>query len=341
VRRGLIVVASLLAAGVQAAEVTETNGLFTLRGSTGFITAFTAQTGHFTVTGLGRDWITGTNNTVVIHPAQVTGLKAVSATRPGQLYRVRVNREACGSVAMVRHGFPVESIGYPYDPRQWRTIGVDYSRKSGADAVLVFVEGEAGFGDRRRAWEADLGNLSTNDVVIEGLTFTVKPPGTTATMRGTVLYPTTALIEYRDGRLRIWRTKPEKAADVNLVASLDQKVEEIGLAFSRKIDEDVENELKLVLNVPLEEGEHPDVKAKREKQHLNYFAKMFKHSTSTSMGGPNRRPQARESWVIVLTIQEGAAPIVTPVPFEDEALVKVGPQPVQHQEYLIEFGEAR
>jgi hypothetical protein len=273
---------------------------------------------------------------------------------PGRIQSVRVFRDGSGSVAMAGQGFvdetgkPVESIGFPYEAKSWRTIGVDYSGVSGAAALLVFVEGHAGLGDRRQAWEADLGDVPAEQVVIEGASFTVQPTGTKATMRGTVVYPVTAHIEYlppavgRGGRIRLWRSPPEKAADVQLEASLDRKIEEVSLAFKRQIEANPDNDLKLALDLDLEEKTpQPAVAAARERQHLNYCAKLFKHTTSTSMGGPNRAPQARASWVVVLTVQDGPAPVVQPVSFEDPALLKVGDQVVEHQEYLLEFWRKR
>jgi hypothetical protein len=334
-----------------------------MRGGGDWVATFTtggvipARRGHFTLAGLGREWVRESSNdfnTVHVHPAQVTRLKTALPATVGHVQRVCVYRDGTGSVAMLAHGFvdeatnAVESIGYPYEPRSWRTIGVDYSGASGAAALLVSVEGHAGLGDRRQAWEADIGDVPAEQVVIEGATFTVKPTGTKATMRGTVVYPVTAHIDYlppadgRGGRIRLWRTKPEKASDVQLEASLDRKVEEVSLAFKRQIEANPDNELKLALDLDLEEQTpKPEVAKAMERQHLSYFGKMFKHTTSTSMGGPNRAPQARASWVVVLTVQEDAPPKVEPVSFEDPALVRVGGQVVEHQEYLIEFGRKR
>jgi hypothetical protein len=327
-----------------------------------------SRRGNVSLFGLGREWLRrpvtqpGTFfwpavenfNVVNTHRAQVTSLKAVWPRDGGRMQRMRVNRDGSGSVSMYANNFltraspesapeTVEAFAYPYEPRSWRTVGVDYSGRTGAAAALVFVEGHVGLADRRQAWEADLGDVPTNNVEIAGLTFTVTTAGSKATMRGTVVYPTTALIEYqppqggRGGRLQIWRTKPERAADVDLIASLDRKMEEISLAFTRKVEDDVEEDLRLALDLPLEDKSNPSEIERLKRQHLNYFAKMFKHTTSTSMGGPNRRPQAAASWVIVLTVQEGEPPVVEPLPFEDENLLKIGGRPVYHEEYLLEF----
>lgn len=332
-------------------QFTMLHGDFVTTFSTGGVVP--ARRGHFTLSGLCRDWVCespGGYNVVHVHPAQVTRMPAVFPKETGHVMQARFTRDGSGSVGMIGHGFvdpngqPVESIGFPYAPKSWRTMGVDYSGASGAQAVLVFVEGHAGLGDRRQAWEADIGDVTADRVTIDGPSFTVKPPGTKATMRGTVVYPVTAQIDYlppgngRGGRIRLWRHQPEKVSDIDLEASLERKIEAIRLSFARQTEEKPDTDLTLALDLELDDQTPSKAAAAQlERQHLNYYAKMYKHTTSTSMGSPNRGPQARESWVIVLTIQDGPAPAIQALPFEDPALLKVGNQIVEHQEYLIEF----
>jgi hypothetical protein len=327
-----------------------------------------SRRGNFSVFGLGREWIRRPQpapdraqwlsasefNVVNVHAAQVGGLQAARPQHRGVMQRVRVRRDGSGSVSMSGEGFltlpdprgswaEVEPVGYPYTPKSWRTMGVDYSGASGAAAALVFVEGHVGLGDRRQAWEADIGEVPAERVNIDGLRFTVWPADTRASLAGTVVYPTTAHIEYqpprdgRGGRLVIWRSKPEKAWEVELQASLERKIEQISKGFIRQTDDDFENELNIILDLPLVDKRSPDLKALLERQHLGYFAKLYRHSSSTAMGGPNRGPQARASWVIVLTIQEGDPPEVQPVEFPEDELLRIGGQAVDYQEYLIEF----
>ncbi len=341
--------------------------------------------GHFALRGLGRQWIVEPakpgrfdwpaprrQNTQQVYEGRWTSHRPATPTGPGRLGVAQAARSGSGSASMVASGY--EEIDPPEGREKaevekslvWRTLGVDYSGRSGAEALLVTVGGAVGLKDRRRVWEANLGDVPADRVKIEGVSFTVRPEGTNATLRGTVVYPPTAHLAYRPpqedagGRIQIGMVPPGVSNAEMLEESLEQKLKEVAETIRRRRppraqDEDEEDETAVRHDSPEEiaaafDDIEIDVKfrVRRANERLRkrmqaegkvLFNKIYRHVSSIKMGGGDRGPKAKNSCVVVLTVQTGEAPQVKVLPMDHPALLKVGPQIVHYREYLIRFGE--
>jgi len=339
--------------------------------------------GHVSLTGLGREWIARpqvpfgvvTNlpparlNVVRVERAAVSDFQAAFPLYGGKLNRVRVGPDGSGSVSLngyAWHGLiggrdeQIEDPTAPYPGLARRTVGVDYSRRSGADAVVVFVEAPAYLGERTQAFELDLGGVSTGEVTCAGASFTVRPAGQQAVMHGTVLYPATAHTTFAAGRLVAHRTKPQDNAVALLAGSIERKLTELAAvtdsANSKKAAAAIEAAEDLLPGDTADEvfaalQDASRQAAELEKQHYALYAKMYKHTrsypqhlkTANKWGGAipagnsDRAVRARQHWVVVLTVGEHTPPIV-PAPLTEENLCTVGAQTVGYEEHLVKFG---
>ncbi len=318
--------------------------------------------GQISVHGLGRDWLaratvapgrfdwpsTRRLNVIQILDSLSTARKEALPTQPGHLARVRIGRDGNGSVAMTAHGFeehdqPIAGLESVEDVLEWRTVGVDYSKASGADAVVVMVGGTWGLGERQRVWEIDVGDVPASAVKIDGLSFSLQPPGSTASMTGTALFPPTAWLEYqppqegRGGRMRVFMVKPGPSVKEMLSDSMLEKSIKVDRLGSADQDDVPEEPLQIDISFLLNE-KNPQREAQLQDEGKAVFNKLFKYTSSAKMGAPDRFPRARGNCVVVLTIQQGPAPKVQVLPLDAPGLFKVGPQTVDYSEYLVEFG---
>jgi hypothetical protein len=220
---------------------------------------------------------------------------------------------------------------------------VDYSGVSGAPAMLMMVEGAVGLMDRQQVWEIDVGDVGAQSVKIDGLTFEVKRPGSKGSLKGTFLYPTTVFIQYAPpkdgagGRIRAFREKPgEKSLDA-LWKKIDAKLDAQIDAMLKDQDSNID---PAKFDLPLEE-ENTALKERLQRQNEIVYVKLLRETSSVKMGAPDRRPRAKGNLVVVLTVQEGAAPAVKLLDTKTEALVQVGDQQVTYRENLIEFAREK
>jgi hypothetical protein len=320
--------------------------------------------GRFSVYGLGREWVgprragfgdfgwpaAGESGGLQIHDSLVNLSRAAVPTAPGRLGRLRVGRDGTGSVSMVAQGFEEAGPGRREsldDALAWSTLGVDYTGRSGAPALVACVAGTAGLGQRQRVWEMDVGAVPAARVKIEGLQFVVSPPGSRATLAGTMVFPPTGHIEYlppqggRGGRVRCHLVKPGP----NLREALERSLAERSLGVERVLaaeDDDgrLERDVDLEVEFLLDEKD----RARRERLQAEgtiIFNKLYKYTSSVKMGAPDRYGRAAGSFVLVMTVQEGPPPAVEVLAKDDLGLVRVGRRTVRYQEHLVTFEEGR
>ncbi|MFW5733102.1 MAG: hypothetical protein ACOCZU_07795 [Planctomycetota bacterium] len=318
--------------------------------------------GHFTVSALGREWICPPNSPAELHwptarqsnalqayRASITSRTGAAPLGAGRLMRVRAFDRG-GSVSMLAGGFQqLDEQGKPTgkeideDTRIWRTLGVDTSGRCGAEMLLVTVGGATGLKDRHRVWEINVGNIPAEHVSIQGRTFTIAPPDANATLTGTMVYPPTGYITYRppaegrQGRIRCAMTPPGKTNEQMLQDSMAAKLNEI-----RKLAEGVdwedpntiELEIEAPFDIPKETTKDP---ARDQADAQAVLNKLFRHTSSTKMGGGDRFLRAIAGCVVVLTIQTGEAPPVVVAPKDARELLTVGDVGIRYREHLITF----
>ncbi len=318
--------------------------------------------GHFTVSALGREWICTPDspaplawptargsNALQVYRASITSRTGAAPLGAGRLMRVR-SFDRGGSVSMLAGGFQqLDEQGKPTgkevddDTRIWRTLGVDTSGRCGAEMLLVTVGGATGLKDRHRVWEINVGDLPAEHVSIQGRTFTIAPPDANATLTGTMIYPPTGYITYRppadglSGRIRCAMTPPGKTNEQMLQDSMAAKLNEVR-KLAEGIDwEDpnaIELEIEAPFDIPKETSKDP-VKDQADAQAV--LNKLFRHTSSTKMGGGDRFLRAIAGCVVVLTIQTGEAPSVVVAPKDARELLTVGDVRVRYREHLITF----
>ncbi len=325
--------------------------------------------GRVSVTGLGRQWLardTATfgdftwpayrqQNTVQVYESLLTDHGPAAPRSPARVVRKQATRDGSGSIGLVGNGWatfdPAKAdAGEPIDENYsyaLRTVGVDYSRASGADAMLVFVESQLGLADRQRVWEASVGPVPAEAVKIDGTRFTLTQPGGVGSMAGTVVYPPTAWIEYvppadegadANGRLRIHMVKPGPGIKELFDKSMNETLEamkKMGSRDEEKLDFDFED-----FHIDFFTEQYPQENKDKLNSDANVvFNKHISVVTSTSMGGPNVYPTARNGFILVLTIQAGDAthPPVEVLPREEQAMLKIGGQKVTYWQHLVAF----
>ena len=312
-------------------------------------------------------------NVLALGDAPLSGLPAVVAYHGGGLNRAQGKPDGSGSASFIFQGFlqpdpktdllmPYDDPTYCYHPVQWRTVGVDYSGVSGAPVVIGIVEGVAGTADREQRLTLHIGDVPADRVHIgtkvEGNelndgTFLIKPAGTNYTMKGTVLYPAFAWVGYKPpadgapGRIELFRMKPQDANAKMANASLDKKLDEISDLIEgtgAKKQQASESDDALARDVALDFVALERIlgnSKERERLHMEFYAKINKHIRSAKMGAADVPPKARNSWVVVLTIQEGAPPAVAPLPIREDPMCTIGGQTMAYEEYLVRFLKGR
>ncbi len=360
-------------ADLPPAEMDRTMGTVVFRGGndkSNFLTTFHAASGpvdaaelrgHFTVHGLGRHWVRPIHdaralswpyvrraNALQVYESLLTDRKGVRPLGAGHVRRVRASHKGKGgSVSMLARGFTEMTTGKRDkevdDPASlWRTVGVDTSGRSGAEMLLVTVGGAVGLHDRRRVWEIDVGNVPADRVRIDGRRFTISPPDSNATMTGTMVFPPTGHVSYvppaegRGGRIRCAMTPPGKTNDQMLEDSMADKLAEVRKLADGVHWEDGDAtsiEIEAAFNLPKDKPESQE--AQKEAQVV--LNKLFRHTSSTKMGGGDRFPKAVNNCVMVLTVQKGNAPAVHVAGREEKELLRVGKVGVRYREYLLTF----
>jgi len=354
-----------LRAAFRPAWLDEEMGLFATRSgwtADAFITLFYAGADgpdaaplrrHFVVRGLGRDWIVqpatdpwsfewpAANRLNITQALPTTRYdhRDVKWIRPSwphaQWRKIRVRRDGAANSA----------TAYPYGgafgltanvaldetseaglegARVWRTMGVDYSGAGGAQAVIAIVDSSVGFSAFNRAFEINIGDVPAQRVSTSRFAFTVAPEGTNATMRGTVLFPE---------RVRIAYLPPETGLGGRVRVYLDYREENDAIQTGVGAFADAD-----VGTLRLEDAGMPDL-AQRKDEAETMRRLLYHHTSSTKMGAGDRKPRSVGCAVILLTIQTGLPPRVTPAADPEGFLAKVGEQEIWYEEHLIQFGK--
>lgn len=320
-----------------------------------------AMRGHYSVYGLGREWILrtpakrGEMNWPATRELNVLQILASETTTRGDVVNVggssmaqiRARRDGSAtSISMRTGGFygatGIEDESLIEDSKSWRTLGVDYSGASGAPALVAIVEGTFMLDDRHQVFELNVGPVPAEHVKINGLAFTLTAPGSKQTMTGHFLYPTTAFIEYvaptkdvPNGRIRAHRQKPGEKSLQAMMKKLDERLDAKIDAMLKDQDSNIDVRQ---FDLKLEEANTAQQEQQQRQNEIVYL-KMLKETSSVKMGSPDRRPRAKSSWVVILTIQDGAAPAVKVLDTSVDALCNVGGQTVTYRENLIEFAK--
>ncbi len=344
-----------------------------------FVTIFTGATrprptaqaaGHVVVRGLGRTWLAPPSpsqqpfawprradmNVLQIHKASVNDSGPAVNAAGGRVHDLHAVPAAdgrpsgSGSVSITYGDFietdlrneasRTRSEAMNDVAKGWRTIGVDYSGRCGAPALMVTIDTLYGTEPRHAAWEINVGDLTSDEVVIDGATFTLKPRGSKATLRGHVLHPETAALAYRppkdgtSGRLVAWMDKPTAGPKPMLDANLN----------GQGMPGDPPGAGDPVLDgMKLESRSEREARLRRERQRKRTARllqeKIFTATTTAKMGAPDRWPRARNTCVVVMTVQAGKPPRVDALDDKQEAMLRVGDQLVTFRPYVILFGE--
>ena len=358
--------------------------------------------GNFTVSGLAREWITRPFppagdfrwparhllNAVQVRPAarRETLLTAYPVTG-ARLLTARPLGLSGGCLSMENDVFShvdtrtVAAGGLGPDAAPIaaghirRTIAADYSRASGAEAVIVIIDEVHGFFPRQPVWQVYLGPLPPESVQVRGDSFRVAPPGTKATLVGTVLHPPSAVLQYvapaagpqgLHGRVEAW-FHPRGQTNAELFEQSTEKAfkavrdwlaqDELERRHRDRMDakpgkytdtrvdgkglSDVlaERLLKEVAGKDLDKERQE--RRRRQRQALRVFARLLMSTTAEVPGGADRVARAGSTFVTVLTIQSGPPPEITFPDVDSPVLLRVGPQDVCYREDLIEFGRLR
>jgi hypothetical protein len=146
------------------------------------------------------------------------GLASVATTVTGRVERLRTESRVTDSTGKqkVTRGVPVPGGG----PFEWtRTVGVDYTGRSGAAALVVMSDRLTGGGEAPRVWVLHVG--SQVRISLDGAAFTVAEGG--AALHGTAVYPPGVTFQATNNR---------HVANF-LTASLDADRIEVVLALGR------------------------------------------------------------------------------------------------------------
>ncbi|GDY15105.1 hypothetical protein LBMAG53_39830 [Planctomycetota bacterium] len=334
--------------------------------------------GHLAFSGLGREWFRRPEtpygqvgylpasrlNVVQVNPGKVTGNGAAIPYLGGKPRRVRAEADGSGCLAIDGFGWvdpagsPTKQVGDPSAPFPGitrRTVGVDYSKRSGAEAVLTVIESQVYLGDREQVMEFDLGDLPATAVECEGAVFTAKPAAGGAVLRGQVLYPATAQATYvpgvegASGRLRLWRTKPgddqSRLALRSMEGKLDEVEESLGGGKNRAADPTSDGPPKFLVDgddaltamISQLSGQADAI----AKQHFSLYAKLYKYSRGFTIHvkGDNDRPvRVKNHWVVVMTLSSGPPPPLVVLPITSDNLCTVGGLSVSYEEHQVRYG---
>jgi hypothetical protein len=326
---------------------------------------------NFSVFGLGREWVARARadagdlgwpvherqNVVVIHPPEPFEAQIVP-TYPAHFTETWFRPDGSGSVGghasiggfllgseipslyTVKGRIPVENpdVKAWSDLRgcgSWRTVGVDYSGASGAEALLLVVDGVP-YAAGPRSWELDLGDVKESEVTLGPADFVVRPAGAKASMKGTFLHPGNLVLRLvpasRGGgtRLSVWLNKPVPKTD-------GPSLEAVGGpdAPGRKgaLDDFELDEKPAKKEVP------PSVAAAeaRDKAVKDLYYRIHDQISSISMGAGDRWRKAKVTTVVVLTVQTGEPPAVKLGAEKESLTLRVGGQTVWYTEYLVRF----
>jgi hypothetical protein len=312
---------------------------------------------------LGREWITAHSalegdfswpraadrNVMAIAQESKAGQVAVVVPRcAGRIDRVRFDRsnggfDGSGSVCMRadpdsgtsrrwRRSAEVfgSEGGWGVGGSAWRTIGVDFSGASGADVLVVIVEGAVLSGaEFARCWAMDTGPVAPERVSTGPSTFDIRADGTNASMRGVFLMPGDVDVSYlrpgdgKSGRIRAYLNVKRASGDVPLEHIVRAKASGTG----------VEADLPAVAEPGRGGGGNS-----RVDERIPMAIDTLRRG---SYSAPNADQMGTNACVVVLTVQSGDPPHVELAPNRDGQLLKVGGQTVFYEDSVIVFGRRR
>lgn len=209
---------------------------------------------------------------------------------------------------------------------EWCAVGVDFSRASGAEVLVVLVEGVTLVGaDADRYWEMDAGPVSESDVVRGPGTFLVSPPGTNVTLRGTFVRPAGVDVVYvppngvQGGRIRAFLNRKVTNKDLSLDHAIRTKAFGVDVEADLRTAEEAKGDEKM-----------ESLRRAQSAVLAEIIRKESYAAASADMRGTN-------SCVVVLTVQRGEPPRVEPAATSGGFLVKVGGQTVFYEDSALVF----
>jgi hypothetical protein len=273
----------------------------------------------------GREWFRSAG--LRAHPGDAAFEPAVFPMDAARLLVLRAAPTGSGSVSLKSSAFkterepkPVEDGGYM--AHLWQTVGVDYGKVSGAEALWVFVGGHFGFGQRALDWSMDLDAAKPGELQVDGARFTYRPAGSALALSGLLLCPADA----------VWRLTAE--GDKTRLAAWLRAPDE-GREFTWS-DTPKDFDLSLEGDSPAED---PTLLTRKEREvdAARLRETISQVTTDNSMGAPTLRRRVRSHHVIVLMLHAGEAPAVAVENGADQRFLRVGPQTVRYWEFLVEF----
>ena len=261
---------------------------------------------------------------------------------PGSVARVRAGRDGSFSLAMQAGGFvktqrdKLDEERELEDSKAWRTFAVDTSGRYGADTVVVLVDTHVGLEQRQRLWQLHLGDLPSEAVKVQGTSFTISPPGAGATLNGRVLFPASVGLRYEPADRKAGRATGRLVMDVPRMGRSREGMLSRSMDLGAAAGGEVEVEaLPDDLALPLDDERKPSASHEADARRVGTM--LFRHMSSTKMGGGDRRPRAEGCIVVVMTIQRDKPPAVKVVAGESDTLCTIGGQPVGWEEWLVRF----
>ena len=339
--------------------------------------------GDLRVFGLGRDWIVGPGaafgkfswplreeiNAVQFHQAALVKGPPVYPVTGAQLLTARAGADGSGCLAMVNDAFSEDgprdsdADGLPANQRQAqvghckRTLGIDYSGASGAEALLVMLDEVYGFHPRQLAWQVHVGDVPAGAVEIRENSFLVRPPGTSATMRGTFLHPHTVRLRYHPpskaattagGRIEAW-FRPPQLTNQELFNEarerlFDTVIREINLPDNQDLTPPSRDEALQKILAEVNAPNLDKLQRERKRRQLDAYVlyqKLRQQTISIKQGAGDRMGRAQSTFLVVLTIQSGDPPDVRVYDSDHRWWFAVGGQSVTYRQNLVTFGKPK
>ena len=339
--------------------------------------------GDLRVFGLGRGWLVGPSaafgkfswpmraeiNAVQFRQAALVNGPPVYPVTGAQLLTARAGADGSGCLAMVNDAFSeadardtdVDGLAANQHQAQVghckRTIGIDYSGASGAEALLVLLDEVYGFYPRQLAWQVHVGDVPSGAVEIRENSFLIRPPGASATMRGTFLHPHTISLRYHPpskagttagGRIEAWFRPPqltnEQLFDEARERLFDTVIREINLPDNQDLTPPSRDEALQKILAEVHAPNLDKLQRQRKRRQLDAYVlyqKLREQTISIKQGAGDRMGRAQSSFLVVLTIQSGDPPDVQVYDSDHRWWFAVGGQSVTYRQNLVTFGKPK
>ena len=335
------------------------------------------RVGNLALTGGGRAWLVRhpiaegveegnprwvdreDQNAMGIVAAGMGTQRAMYPTARGRVDRLRASRDGSGSASIIYGPFSERRIGSEWKNTQppetggkaWRTLGVDYSGQSGLPVVLITLDTVIDIGPRQRVWQADLGDVTADEVTIHDHGFTVRPSQSHYVMDATFPHPASVMVEYvpreeqdQGGIIRVWLREREKEGDGLLEGRIAGGID----APTGPADFDGLDPADPLLDGfdpahTLETEAEKAARIQRQKQRQQdagvIQSKIHRHTSSVKMGAGDRGPRSREALLGIITLRpaDGPPPTVRVLGETEDAIVSINGIPIEYRENILLF----